>query len=114
MHRIFPSTILLLTATVLATGGIVNAQTTPARVVVVRPQTSDVTQELRLAGSLDPYQRAELYAKVTGYVKEIPVDIGDRVRRGQVLARHRGSRDGAGSGGRAGRGCRRRGEAAQG
>ncbi len=89
MHRIPLSAILLLTATVLATGGIVNAQAqtqTPARVVVVRPQTGDVTQELRLAGSLDPYQRTELYAKVTGYVKEIPVDIGDRVRRGQVLA----------------------------
>ncbi len=37
-------------------------------------------------GELIPLQRAELYAKVAGYVKRLHVDIGDPVRRGQVVA----------------------------
>jgi RND family efflux transporter MFP subunit len=33
-----------------------------------------------------PYQNVELHAKVAGYIKNIYVDIGDRVHTGQVLA----------------------------
>jgi len=33
-----------------------------------------------------PYQQATLYAKVSGYLKALTVDKGDRVREGQLLA----------------------------
>ena len=33
-----------------------------------------------------PYTEVELHAKVSGYVKEMKVDIGDRVKAGQLLA----------------------------
>jgi RND family efflux transporter MFP subunit len=33
-----------------------------------------------------PYAQQQVYAAVAGYVKEVPVDIGDRVKKGQVLA----------------------------
>ena len=33
-----------------------------------------------------PYQEVELHAKVSGYIRHIYVDIGDRVSKGQVLA----------------------------
>lgn len=36
-------------------------------------------------GELLPMERAELTAKIAGYVKSIKVDIGDRVKKGQVL-----------------------------
>ena len=39
-----------------------------------------------LLGEARPYATATLYAKISGYVKEIKVDKGDRVRAGQVLA----------------------------
>jgi len=37
-------------------------------------------------GDVRAFYQATLYAKVNGYVKEMRVDKGDRVRRGQVLA----------------------------
>ncbi|GEM52662.1 efflux RND transporter periplasmic adaptor subunit [Empedobacter brevis] len=40
---------------------------------------------LKLAGELKPYEQTDLFAKVNSYVKQIRVDIGDRVVRGQIL-----------------------------
>ncbi len=39
-----------------------------------------------LPGDVRAFFQATLYAKANGYVKEIRVDKGDRVKRGQVLA----------------------------
>ena len=39
-----------------------------------------------LIGEARPYATATLYAKISGYVKEIRVDKGDRVTVGQILA----------------------------
>ncbi|MFQ5768779.1 MAG: efflux RND transporter permease subunit, partial [Acidobacteriota bacterium] len=35
---------------------------------------------LDLPGSLEPYERTDLFAKVTGYLKEMKIDLGDSVR----------------------------------
>jgi len=43
-------------------------------------------KEISFPGELLPLERAEIYAKVSGYVKSIKVDIGDRVQQGQILA----------------------------
>lgn len=40
---------------------------------------------LKLAGELKPYEQTDLFAKVNSYVKQIRVDIGDKVTRGQIL-----------------------------
>jgi RND family efflux transporter MFP subunit len=45
-----------------------------------------VATSLSIAGQFMPYQNVELHAKVAGYIRNIYVDIGDRVRQGQVLA----------------------------
>jgi RND family efflux transporter MFP subunit len=39
-----------------------------------------------VAGEFDPYQQIEVHAKVAGYIRKINVDIGDRVKTGEVLA----------------------------
>ena len=39
-----------------------------------------------LTAEFEPYQEVEVMAKISGYVREISVDVGDRVRQGQVLA----------------------------
>lgn len=39
-----------------------------------------------MAGEFLAYQEVELHAKVAGYIRKINVDIGDRVRAGEVLA----------------------------
>jgi len=45
-----------------------------------------LSNTLTLAGQFQPYQEIEVHAKVSGYVRHIDVDIGDRVRAGQTLA----------------------------
>jgi RND family efflux transporter MFP subunit len=56
----------------------------PAAVVQVR--RAPLSNTLSIAGEFLPYQEVELHAKVAGYIRNINVDIGDRVHKGQVLA----------------------------
>jgi RND family efflux transporter MFP subunit len=56
------------------------------RAAVVQVRRGPVSNILSIAGEFIPYQEVELHAKVAGYIKNINVDIGDRVRTGQVLA----------------------------
>jgi len=57
---------------------------TPAAVVQVR--RAPLSNTLSIAGEFLPYQEVELHAKVAGYIRNINVDIGDHVHKGQVLA----------------------------
>jgi len=54
---------------------------------VIEVNSESVQQTLNLPGELHPFERANIFAKVKGYVKEVPVDIGDKVVKGQVLLR---------------------------
>lgn len=56
------------------------------RVAVVQVKRAPISNSLSIAGEFLPYQEVELHAKVAGYIRNINVDIGDRVRTGQVLA----------------------------
>lgn len=55
-------------------------------VTVVVVQRSPGLSELLLPGSLSPVTEAALYARAAGYVRHRYADIGDSVRKGQVLA----------------------------
>ena len=55
-------------------------------VATVRVARADLSGSITLTGEFVPYQEVDVMAKVSGYVKSINVDIGDRVREGQVLA----------------------------
>lgn len=52
----------------------------------VMPIRRALAQQLQVAGELIPYQQVELHAKISGYIKHIHVDIGDRVHTGEDLA----------------------------
>ncbi len=47
---------------------------------------ADVTRSVELLGEVRPYRQVTLTAKVAGHVKAIRVEIGDKVKAGQVLA----------------------------
>ena len=55
-------------------------------VAVAKATTEDLSRGLVLTAEFKPYQEVDLMAKVAGYVKQINVDVGDRVTEGQVLA----------------------------
>jgi len=52
----------------------------------IRLAASRPTSELNLPGELESYYETDLYPRVSSYVKALYVDIGDQVRKGQVLA----------------------------
>ena len=55
-------------------------------VAVVKAVREDLSHELELAAEFRPYQEIDVHAKVAGYLKQIYVDVGDRVKKGQLLA----------------------------
>jgi RND family efflux transporter MFP subunit len=58
----------------------------PPRAAVVQVRRAPLSNTLSIAGEFLPYQEVELHAKVAGYIRNINVDIGDHVHKGQVLA----------------------------
>lgn len=55
-------------------------------VAVARVQRGDLGDTLTLAGAFKPFQDVEVHAKVAGYIRKIYVDVGSRVKEGQILA----------------------------
>jgi len=56
-------------------------------VAVARVSREDLFNEVTIPAEFRPYLKVELHAKVSGYVDQINVDIGDEVKSGQLLAR---------------------------
>lgn len=57
-------------------------------VMVTTPQSSDWPQTISAQGNIAAWQEAVIGSELSGFrVAEVLVDVGDRVRKGQVLAR---------------------------
>jgi len=56
------------------------------RVAVAKVTRTDLSRTLALTAEFEPFQEVDVMAKVSGYIRRINVDIGDRVREGQLLA----------------------------
>jgi RND family efflux transporter MFP subunit len=64
----------------------VEAAPEPAAARVSTVARGSVSHVLALAGQFQPYQVIDVHPKVSGFIRSIKVDIGDRVRQGQTLA----------------------------
>ncbi|MDE1161343.1 MAG: efflux RND transporter periplasmic adaptor subunit [Acidobacteriaceae bacterium] len=60
-------------------------ETAPVAPVVTAKRTA-LANKLTVAGQFLPWEEVELHAKVAGYIRSITIDIGDRVKQGQVVA----------------------------
>jgi len=58
----------------------------PPMVSVATARTGYIASQLTVAGVFQPFQEIDVHGKVSGYIRRIYVDIGDRVRQGQTLA----------------------------
>jgi multidrug efflux pump subunit AcrA (membrane-fusion protein) len=56
------------------------------QVIAIQPKEGDPTQEIVLPGNIQAYQDAPIYSRTDGYLKKWYVDIGGRVKKGQLLA----------------------------
>ena len=57
------------------------------QIAVTTVQELQPSKRVMLPGELKPWNRVNMYAKVKGFVRDISVDRGTMVRKGQVLAR---------------------------
>jgi RND family efflux transporter MFP subunit len=82
--------LLLLTGVTSCSRKEVSAKASDAPVAdevgTARVEVKPVAQRLTLSSELVPFQEIDVYAKEPGYVKELNVDYGSRVRAGQVMA----------------------------
>ena len=63
----------------------VEAESAP-RVEVVSPKATSSDRALVLSGSVRPLEETVLYPRANGYVAKWLVDIGDKVKEGQIMA----------------------------
>ena len=59
---------------------------TPRSVEVTVPKRQTMSRRLDVPATMEAYEQADLYAKASGYISEVRVDIGDPVKAGAVLA----------------------------
>lgn len=55
-------------------------------VVMGQSVRGSAARKINLTGELRPWKATTLYSKVGGYLSKITVDVGDRVREGQLIA----------------------------
>ncbi|HET7440997.1 MAG TPA: biotin/lipoyl-binding protein, partial [Terriglobales bacterium] len=53
---------------------------------VVLAARTPLEQSVTLSGEFRPFQVVDVHAKVAGYIQKISVDVGDKVKEGQVMA----------------------------
>lgn len=56
-------------------------------VEVIHPAAGGIDRICMQPGTIEPFEAADLYAKVSGFLIEQSVDIGAKVKAGQILAR---------------------------
>ena len=79
------STVLLLSCSSDAAKTEPDSAAAPT-VAAAKVLRADLTRALAVTAEFRPYQEIEVHAKVAGYVKRIYVDVGDRVKAGQLIA----------------------------
>lgn len=69
---------------------VANAQSAPsegiARVKVIKPTVEDLRRTTTQPAHVEPYETTDIFAKASGYLAAVQVDIGDRVEKDQELA----------------------------
>src|SRR5260370_9424513 len=56
------------------------------RVEVEHPRRVTVVQRLQTNATLEAFEETDLFAKVSGYLSDVRVDIGDHVKAAPILA----------------------------
>ena len=59
----------------------------PPSVKIITPETRKIVRVVGQPSFIEGYERTSIYPKVTGYIDKWVVDIGDRVKKGQLLAK---------------------------
>jgi RND family efflux transporter MFP subunit len=58
----------------------------PPTVRVIQPEVRKIVRRVGQPSFIESYERTSIYPKLMGYIEKWNVDIGDKVKKGQVLA----------------------------
>lgn len=58
----------------------------PQSVSIAPVLRQDLARELELAAEFKPWQEIDVNAKISGYIKTLPIEVGDLLREGQLIA----------------------------
>ncbi len=58
----------------------------PSTLQLIQPELRTISGPITRSGLVEAYEQTSIYSKVAGFVKTWTADIGDRVKKGQVLA----------------------------
>jgi membrane fusion protein (multidrug efflux system) len=89
-NKIIQSTALFFVAAFLLTSCNSKKEETPTAEIEAKTETfllekQKLTTALRLPAEISGFQQVDLYAKVSSFVKLLKVDIGSKVKKGQLL-----------------------------
>ncbi len=91
IHRTTLFSLLLLALGIGTAGAAEQAAPPPdlptVRVHVVSLQRQEIPSLLEVVGTVQAVQRASIAAKVSGFIAEIPVVLGSRVQKGELLVK---------------------------
>jgi RND family efflux transporter MFP subunit len=85
-HVVIPFVFSLLAVTACNRKISARTQDVAPAVTVATVERADLAHDMQFAAEFRPYQEVDLHAKVGGYLRNITVDVGDRVQAGQLLA----------------------------
>lgn len=92
MKNVINIFVFIIVAAIIATGCKNSTATEqketgkPDSVAVFILRKGNLNKEISLPGELLPIERAEIFAKISGYLNCIKVDIGDAVQKGLIIA----------------------------
>jgi HlyD family secretion protein len=66
--------------------GEVNSVAKPPTVRVIQPSVRNIVRRVGQPSFIESYERTSIFPKLTGYIEKWNVDIGDKVKKGEVLA----------------------------
>ena len=58
----------------------------PPTVRLIHPSVRNIVRVVGQPSFIESYERTSIYPKLTGYIEKWIVDIGDKVKKGEVLA----------------------------
>lgn len=88
-RRVSLSVAMALTATgLLGLAPVARAANATGEAVVAVAQVTrqDLAKDLTVQAELRPYQEIDLHSKIAGYLKETKVEVGDHVKKGDLIA----------------------------
>ncbi len=59
----------------------------PPKIQVIHPETRTIVRTVGQPSFIESYERTSIYPKLVGYIDKWNVDIGDKVKKGDVLAK---------------------------